>query len=80
MAVAGDVDSDERPVGAHCYLTHFLPQAYARTDITNSTMSAPTTDGDDTSEELKEELEDRAVDVLEDGEFVSFEEHNENRD
>lgn len=43
-------------------------------------MSAPSADEDDTADELADELDERAADVLEDGEFVSFDEHNDERD
>lgn len=43
-------------------------------------MSTPTADEDDASEEFTEELETRAEHVLEDGDFVTFDEHNAQRD
>jgi|GEM_PF-3296623 len=40
-------------------------------------MSSPTGDEDEVPEDVKAELEGRAEDVVEDHEFVTFEEHNE---
>lgn len=42
-------------------------------------MSSPTGDEDEVPEDVKAGFEERAEDVLEGGEFVSFEEHSEQR-
>lgn len=43
-------------------------------------MSTPSADGDDAPEDLEETLEKRAREVIEDEEFVTFEEHNDERE
>jgi hypothetical protein len=43
-------------------------------------MSSPTTDEDESGDLLREELDERSADVVEDGEFVPFDEHDANRD
>lgn len=43
-------------------------------------MSSPTGNEDEVPEYVKAALDERSEDVLEDGEFVTFEEHNEQRE
>lgn len=43
-------------------------------------MSSPTGGEAETPEEVKTELEERAEEVVEEGEFVTFEEHTEQRE
>lgn len=55
------------------------PQVYCRTGAISNVMSRPRAN-EDGDEEFVEELEDRARDVLEGEEFVTFDQHNEERD